>query len=530
MALTNTNIKKWGFAFLLALPVFYFYSLHFFYQEKNNWPSGFVTWEHIMYMFSAKEYATGNAHLLYEWPMLNYFNDGAVFFQPQFLVLGYLWKWFNISPAALQVLFNFVFAVLTLKMAIEIIYFLVPQYKYKKLITILFCWGGGLLSAAGILLHFFFFKGSLSNLSNNIFYLDPADGFWCLNFGRTLIYPFEAYYHFLFVNCIWFVLRKKFIAVFLLMLLLTLSHPYTAIEVISIVLVWITAEVFYFKNAAYTKKHFVLVLSAFLLYFIFYAGILGSIKIYRYINQLNSLDWSYKIWHFLPAYAIVWLLSFLCIKNVPLFKKHFSQPYNRLFFCWGTVAFLLSIHGFAIKPEQPIHFTRGYVYAGFFLFSLPALQTIIDKYAVQKTKGLLILSAIIFIFLFDNITWFGNDITKPGKVGVFFTKQERELINFFKLNGDKGIVAGNEPKYYLNTAIQLYADEKAWIPHPHLGFDIEQRRAAVNNYINKNVKDSNWLNRNVYLYFDKNDSNLQQPRHLQQPVFENQQFRVFKIN
>ena len=158
MALTNTNIRKWGFAFLLALPVFYFYSLHFFYQEKEHWPTGFIQWEHIMYMFSAKEYVTGNAGLLYEWPMLNNFNDGTVFFQPQILVIGYLWKWFGISPATLLMLFDFVFAVCTLRMVIAIIYSLIPQYRYKKLITILFCWGGGLLSAAGVFLHFIFSK------------------------------------------------------------------------------------------------------------------------------------------------------------------------------------------------------------------------------------------------------------------------------------------------------------------------------------------------------------------------------------
>ncbi|MFT3681418.1 MAG: hypothetical protein QM791_14190 [Ferruginibacter sp.] len=529
MSITNSNIKKWGFAFLLALPVFYLYAVHFIYHDKDQLPTGFIQWEHIMYMFTAKEYVNGHAILLYQWPMLNNFNDGAVFFQPQFLVLGYLWKWLQIPPAILLMLFNFVFAVLALKMVIEVIELLIPQYRHKKLFTVLFCWGGGLLSAAGIFIHFLFFRGSLSNLGDNIFHLDPANGFWCLNFGRTLIYPLEAYYHFLFVTCIWFVLRKKFAAAFLVMLLLTLSHPYTAIEIIAIVLAWITAEVFYFKNKQFTIRQFYLVLAAFVIYFIFYAGILGSIKIYRYINQLNSLDWGYKIHQFLPAYTLVWLLSFLCVKNVPLLKKHFAEPFNRLFFWWGTVAFLLSVHGFAIKPEQPIHFTRGYIYAGFFLFSIPALQCIINKYAAKGIKNMAILALLIFIFLFDNITWFGYAVASPDNAGTYLSRNEKELVDFFKDRQDHGIVAGNEKNYVLNCAIQLYSNEKAWIPHPHLCFEIEKRREAVERYIKQNIMDSNWHPYPVYLYFDKNDSNLQQPGWLQQPIFENQQFRVFKI-
>ena len=530
MPFLNTTIKKWGFALLLATPVFFFYFLHFFNHDKQHVSTGFIQWEHIVYMFSAKEYTTGSAAFLYEWPILNSFNDGKVFFQPQIFALGYLWKWLPVSPGILMMIFDFVFAVLTLKIVIEIIYYLLPAYRFKNLITVLFCWGGGLLSAAGIFLHFFFFKGSFGNIGDHIFFLDPANGSWSLNFGRTLIYPLESYYHFLFVLCIWLALNKKFGATFFVMLLLTVSHPYTSIEIISITFAWITTEVFYFKNIQFSKKHFYYVLAALLLYFIYYAGILGSIKIYREINKLNSLDWGYKIWHFLPAYFIVWLCSFLSIRNIPLLKKHFSEPNNRLFFWWGTVAFLLSVHGFAINPEQPIHFTRGYVYAGFFLFSIPVLKLLINKCSLQGTKRHILLFAFSFIFLFDNITWFGLAAETINSPGVYFTLSEKELINFFEHQENKGIVTGNEKNYTLNAAIQLQSSKKVWISHPFLTFDITNKRATVTNFIHKNELDSNWKKTNVYLYFDRTDTTVNKPVDLQNPVFENQQFSVFKIN
>ena len=254
MSFKSKHINRWAFAFLLALPVFYLYLVHFLHHDPDHYPTGFIQWEHIMYLFSAKEYADGHAHVLYAWPMLNAFPNGAVFFQPQIFMLGYLWKGLSVSPAVILLAFDFIFALLTLRMVIALFDLLIPNYQHQQLLIVLFCWGGGILSALGICIHFLLFKGEFKQLSDHIFFLDPAQGSWCLNFGRTLIYPLEAYYHFLFVTGIWLVLKKRFATAFILMLLLILSHPYTSIELISTVLVWITAEVFYFKNKSHYGK------------------------------------------------------------------------------------------------------------------------------------------------------------------------------------------------------------------------------------------------------------------------------------
>lgn len=531
MLITKNNIQKLGFALLLAIPIFFLYGLHYLNHDTAHLPTGFIQWEHMFYMCSAKEYATGNALFLYEYPILNGFNDGAVFFQPQFLLLGYCWKWLGTDPGTLLMLFGFIFTILTLRVVIEIIALLIPQYRYKNIITLLFCWGGGLLSLSGLFLHFTLFKGSWQNISANIFFLDPGNGGWCLNFGRSLMYPLEAYYHFLFVYCILLLLRKKFISVFFVLLLLILSHPYTSIELLCIILAWITMEVFYFKNKTYNKSQFYIILAAFGIFLIYYTSILGKFETYKQISKLVALDWGYKAWHFVPAYGIVWFLCFLCIKKVALLKAHFSKSTNRLFFWWGIMAFLLSIHGFAVKPVQPIHFTRGYVYSGFFLFCIPALQQIINnKCKAGKIKGWLVSSVFYFIFLFDNITWFSFSAEKPNSVGTYFSVAEKDLINFFKNKNDTAIIIGSEKNYPLAIAIQLYGDNKAWIPHPILTFDIDNKRKAVNDFLEQNKKDEAWINKNIYLYIEKNDNILQSELYLNKAVFENSTFKVYKIN
>lgn len=178
--------------------------------------------------------------------------------------------------------------------------------------------------------------------------------------------------------------KKAFASAVLLMVLLTISHPYSSIEILIIIFARASMEFFYVRSSSLRKKDYILIIAG-LFFQLFYYGVwLRHFTVFRIISQQAALDWSYKVLHFLPAYCIVWLLSFLAVKNLPLLKKQFISPVNRLFFCWGLFAFLLSAHGFAIKPIQPLHYNRGYVYASFFLFSILGIFSIIEKIKRKK--------------------------------------------------------------------------------------------------------------------------------------------------
>ncbi|MGC4103012.1 hypothetical protein [Ferruginibacter sp.] len=524
----NTRTKKYLLAFILCLPVIYLYSVHFFYHDADHKPTGLIQWEHALYMISAKEYQSGNASILYQYPLAGYNNNPAVFFQPQLIVLGYLWKWTGIAPGILLSLFGLLFAFFTAKILVEIIYLLVPDSRRKGLLSFLFMWGGGILAICGWLLHAFYFKDG--DISQHIFYLDPGDGWWCLNFGRSLIYPLEAYYHFLFITVIYCILKNKTILASGLLLLLTISHPYTATELMAIVAVWVTAEYFYFKNSNLYKKDILPVYGAILFYIIFYVLLTRYVPAYKMLTQKSSQDWGYKAWNFIPAYLLVWLLSFFAIKNIPQLKKHFSNDSNRLFFYWGTVAFLLTVHGFAIKPIQPLHFTRGYVYAGFFLFALTSITKLLDA-GFKNTATKLVTAIAILIFLSDNLAWFYFN-TNKNITGVTLDKPRQELIGYFKTAAPNGwIVDASGNDHETAAMLQLYTPQKGWIVHELLTPDKEQRDAAIKNLLSPiPVIDEEWKQRPLYLYSIKNnvadrDSVLHFPL-----TFENQKYRVYKIN
>lgn len=525
----NKNLKKWVFACLLSMPIFFLYLVHFTDHDAQHKPTGLIQWEHALYMIASKEYKTGNATILYRYPLVEDAQSPKVFFQPQTFVLGYLWKWIPTDPGYLLSFFGLLFTLLTLRVTIEIISIIIPDSKYQKIIALFFTWGGGILSICGLLLHITYFKGS-GDFTDHVLLLDPSQGWWCLNFGRVLIYPFEAYYHFLFMLTILFVLRKKFICGALIMVLLTISHPYTSTELAAILFSWVVMEYYYLKSGAISKKGFLWMLGALIFYVFYYGVLLKLLPVYSTLSNQSALDWGYKIWHFLPAYFLVWILSFFAIRNVDLLKKQFSSPANRLFFSWGMVAFLLSVHGFAIKPIQPLHFTRGYVYAGFFLFSIPAIIELLEFINKKKKITFFFITIIsVIIFLSDNIAWFYFQ-TGSNRAGVYLTKNEQEIINYFKQNKENGWIIGSEKNDDLSTFIQLYSNNKAWIPHPFLTFNLDSKRIALQNLRFQNKLDVRWMQGPTYLYIEKSDTSFTN-HPLNFPIkFENETFKVFKIN
>lgn len=525
----KNNLKKWLLALCLSLPIIFFYGFHFFYHDANHQPSGLIQSEHSLYLISAKEYQTGNAVILYHYPLDDYLQSPKIFFQAPIFILGYLWKWLSINPGLLLAIFGLLFTFFTMRVVIEILHRILSEKKYLFIISVLFAWGGGILAISGIALHFLYFKGT-SNISDHIFSLDPGSGWWCLNFGRSLIYPLEAFYHFVFVLAILFVLQKKFLWSASLMILLTLSHPYSSTELLLIVFTWACLEYFYLRSKEISKIEISYIGFAMVFHFFYYGLWLHHFPVSKVISQQVALDWSYKAWHFVPAYAIVWLLCFLTIKHIPLLKKQFSSPVNRLFFCWGTVAFLLSVHGFAIKPVQPLHYTRGYVYAGFFLFAIPAIVSLIAEVKNKKNIFFKVIGGIaILIFLSDNILWFYSN-SSFNSTGILYNRDQQELIHYFSDKKEKGWVIGSEKTADFTAYLQLYSSYRGWIPHPILTFDLAHKKEAFNNLVLGQRIDEKWKQVPTYLYLEKNDSILFNHNLFFPVTFENKQYKVFKIN
>ena len=163
----------------------------------------------------------------------------AVYFQPQILLLGCISEGGPRSRSRLQHLHvaglvfrgmdggPFLYA--------EVVGF---ESRAKRLAFCCFFWGGGILSlaglAAGLLVHRFGWGAASA--------FDPFGGWWFLNFGRNLVYPNEAYYHGLFLLCLWLLIRRRFAATLAIAALMSLSHPFTGLAAALILMIQVVTD------------------------------------------------------------------------------------------------------------------------------------------------------------------------------------------------------------------------------------------------------------------------------------------------
>lgn len=521
--------NRWCWAVLLTIPLLWLYGAHFFGHDAQHHPSGMLQSENTLYLIAAKTYQQGESVFAYRYPLDDSTNSPAIFFQvPQFL-LGYAMKWIPIDPGILLCLFGLVFTVICFRWVIRILDEVFPGQRSVFWVGLLFTWGGGLLSVLGALIHLAVYRNT-GLWNDHLFLLDPGDGWWCLNFGRSFIYPMEAFYHACFVGAIWQLLKRKYGTFLLLSLVLTFSHPYTSTELLVIAAAWILLEFSYLKTKIVSKKGILFLVIALAVQAFYYGYFLRQFEVSRIISQQVALDWSYKIWNFLPAYILVWMLSFWAIRNTTLLKNHLSDYRNRLFLCWGIMAFLLSVHGFAIKPVQPLHYTRGYVYAGFFLFGASVLVNIWSSTYLQKVVfRMTILSAITLIFLSDNLIWC-YQTARYNQTGMLYSSSQKELFKRLEKVPEKGWVVGPPDQFETTAAIQLYTSLKGWYPHPILSFRKEYKLSSWSHLIQSQQLAPEWQSQPTYLYIPKADTALSSIRFQFPIIFENEGFTVYQLH
>ena len=97
---------------------------------------------------------------------------------------------------------------------------------------VLFIWGGGLLVVASIA-YSIMWKRPLKP-----FRLDPFNGWWFLSLGRNLVYPTEAFYHFLFLGSVFSAVEKNYALSAVAAFLVSLSNPFTGVELLCILCAW----------------------------------------------------------------------------------------------------------------------------------------------------------------------------------------------------------------------------------------------------------------------------------------------------
>jgi len=462
------SLRYWFLSFLLITPALIPYLTHYFIGIDGLVPTGFIHEDWVYYMANGREFFDEGFHLSYGNPFGPSYDMPRIYFQPLMLLLGTVWRVTGWDPGVVFVLVGFVAAVVCARVAIALYREVIGLESWaQRLGLVTFFWGGGVLAIAG-----FVYNVVTHEPLIRVFRFEPEAGWWFLNFGRNLILPTEATYHALFFACILFVLRNQYRAAALFALLLSISHPFTGLELLMILCVWSFVEVFLARGTNVPRGFLYTCCLLVALHVGYYLVFLNRFPEHRIVVEQWAQPWVLRPQNFIPAYLIVGALAFLELRRIDRLHAFLALPRNRLFLLWFLVVFLLANHQIFIRPVQPVHFERGYIWTALFLIGG---QQLIRLFAGLTRRRFGVLGMILFVavFLSDNALWLGVFPVRTFK-GIRLTEDQASLLNWMnsKENNGSVILAQHNLIGYLAP---VYTSLRAWWCHPYITPYAKQR-------------------------------------------------------
>ena len=445
----SRTLGLWVISSLLFLPFYYPFLTHFLFPPEGMLPTGFIQTDQPSYIANAREhFDDGSFHLSYGLPYSPSYDTRRIYFQPQTLVLGAIMYATKADPAALYLVFGIVWGIICCRLALALFEQLFGlRTAAQWLAAIGFVWGGGLLVALGALL--WLNTGVLADL----FALDPSGGLWFLNFGRNFIYPHEAYYHAVWLGAILCLLRRRYGFALALVALLAASHPFTGVQIICVVLTWAAVERFWIHNRDVPLAFIRVLIALLLLHLGYYRWFLNLWIEHRLLEEQwmrLARDWTYEVEHFIPAYALVGLMTAWRLRTPNLAASVLSRPCTRLLAFWAVVAFALANHEFALRPNiQPLHFTRGYVWMPLYLLGAPTLIAGLNWLRAHRSRvaAVLVSTAVMAVLVTDNAVFLATFHWRHDTrhVEMWIKPGFRELVTFLNQREHAGSVVITAP-------------------------------------------------------------------------------------
>ena len=496
-------LKNWLLAFLLSTPIIIFNLAYLYNHDPGLVPTGFIQYDNVTYVGNSIQYNwSEHSGLFYSNRLNDSHGHEQIYFNPQLLIIA-LFMRLGIAPGFALMLFNLLSAILFFRFAIAIYDHLKQTNERRVLNIVFFSWGGGLLCASGVLLHLIGFAGN--DIWSSMFVLDPAHGWWGLNAGRSLFFSMEGWYHALFFGIIFFILQKRWTLGAILLFLLSLSHPFTGIELLLILFTWMVIEISISKHSIpiYFALTVICILAFHIWYYLVY---LNKFPEHLSVFQQYSLNWKYRFYHFIPAYILTASLTILAMKIEGL-KNYFSVQSNRLFICWAIIAFTLANHELFIKPMQPLHFTRGYIWSALFFAGLPGLHYLWKTLFIKK-NGVIFILLISIIFVSDNLVWIIKNtrrVNEPTSV-TLITAEQKQILEFLSINAkfNDAIVGSDEVIPYLAS---IYTKSNIWFSHPYNTPNYSSKKNAYDAFIQSGraAENSPWYSSKCFFIVEKSN-------------------------
>ena len=483
---------EWAVALALALPAFAPLVAHYVgFARAGLQPTGFLAYDTPYYMANAREhFDAGGFSLVYGSPFTYDYATPRVYFQPLTLLLGLLGRHPGADPGVVFGLVGLIAAVACGRIAIALFDRFASRATLSgKLALVAFFWGGGVVVLMGVL--FVLLPGpagtkladppSLSGYWWFTDLADPAGGWWFLNFGRNFVLSTEAVYHALFLGGALLVIRRRFAAALGVMAVLAVSHPFTGIQFLSIVLTWGALELILLRSRVVPWWFVVGTAVMVGLHVAYYLIFLPTFPEHRQLQEQWTIHWTISIPQTIFAYGIVGACAWARLRPAAHPGRTVLNEFpNRLLVVWVLVSVALENHElFLPRAIQPIHFTRGYSWIALFLLGVPALVRAIDHVRIhaRARSRVFAVSAFALFLVLDNVVWLGA--TTAQAVGVQFGRpatpdspllgfglsaDQQALFAWMNRRENRGsvVVSDDQTVGYLLTT---YTPLRAWLSH-----------------------------------------------------------------
>ncbi len=493
--------RNWLFALLLTTPMVVFFLGYLLNHDASLSPTGFIQYDNVSYIAYARQYTEpGHTGMFYNNPFNDSANYPAIYFQPQTLLFALLLQ-LGVPPGWILIPFTLLCSLGCFRLLIGIYDHLASPSRYRVISITLLAWGGGLLTLSGFLAKAILGTSTVPDL----FYLDPGAGWWGLNLGRSLFFSCEAWYHLLFLAVMYGLLKQKWRLAAYTCLILSLSHPFTGLELLSILAVWVSLEKFAFANKKIPTWFVAAALLLLCFHIYYYLWQLPRYEDHRSVSSQYALNWRLRFFNMIPAYCLAIAFAAFSVWKIKSGKSWLQHPANRLLLAWFIVAFALANHELFVKARQPIHFTRGYIWTSLMLMGLPALQLLFEKCRETMVKKT-VAAFFVLLLLSDNLLWIGlNAAGKATVASIKHINQEQQTIldRITEVSDSKTlIISRDEVIPYLAT---VYTNAYAWVSHPFTTPFVAEKKAAMELFIKTGAIDPAWRNRKLIFLFRKND-------------------------
>ncbi len=361
-----------------------------------------------------------------------------------------------------------------------------PHYWF-----LLSMWGGGLLVAGG------FLAGCLghSDPISTLLQFDPGKGLWFLTWGRNSIFATESVYHILVAACWISEMRGQPVRGTVFCGLLAATHPWSGLELLLTLNLWRCLQ--FCQIREHSTAVLAMVSASMLALFLWYYKIwLPGFIHHERLQQVWELDWSLSWTSAALAYGLVIIPAAIRIArangtlvaptvatvdegntvhlNSTRFHSAVSGPLTRpeqFLICALLTAVGLVFHDRFMKPVQPLHFTRGYIWMPLFLLGLPVLYSWWHSPAHNRrgadnaARRRRWLPALMLLFTVDNIAFsvIHSQWLFAGRFGFHLDMHERALLREAGQRfPDQVWLTESETLNYLSPA---YADIRPWVGH-----------------------------------------------------------------